>query len=80
MFTTDLFKVMFRDAFEVNNSLGSAKQKKKTQSFSCLPHSGNLILHQRSTLDQIQLVQLCQEEDCKYFGVDKLFSKLVSDV
>lgn len=68
-------KVMFQDAFEVANPLGSAKQKHKVLAADFT--LGNFLLYQRSKIHQIQLVLLCQEKDCKYFGVDKVFSKLV---
>jgi len=75
----DSFKVMlFQDAFEVANPLGSAKQKHKV--LAVYFTLGNFYPHNRSTVDQIQLALLCIEKDCKYFGVDRIFSKLVSDL
>lgn len=81
MFATDpdsLKVMLFQDAFEVVNSLGSAKQKHNV--LAVYFTLGNLYPHIRSTIDQIQLVLLCTEKDCKYFGVDNIFSELVSDL
>lgn len=75
----DSLKVMlFQDAFEVANPLGSAKTKHKV--LAVYFTLGNFHPHQRSTVDQIQLALLCVEKDCKYFGMDKIFNKLVSDL
>lgn len=75
----DSLKLMlFQDAFEVANPLGSAKVKHKV--LAVYFTLGNFFPYQRSAVHQIQLVLLCQEKDCKYFGVNKVFSKLVSDL
>lgn len=75
----DSLKVMlFQDSFEVANPLGSAKQKHKVLAVYFTLR--NFYPHNRSTVDQIQLALLCIEKDCKYFGVDRIFSKLVSDL
>lgn len=75
----DSLKVMlFQDSFEVPNPLGSAKRKHKIVAVSLT--LGKVCTHHRSAIDQIQLVLLCLEEDCKYFGMDQVFSKLVSDL
>lgn len=75
----DFLKVMlFQDAFEVVNPLGSAKQKHNI--LGVYFTLGNLCPYERSTVDQIQLVLLCLEKDCKYFGVDTVFRELVSDL
>lgn len=72
----DSLKVMlFQDSFAVANPLGSAKRKHTILAFYLT--LGNLCTHHRSAIDHIQLVLLCLEEDCKYFGVDKVFSKHV---
>lgn len=81
MFASDpdsLKAMLFQDAFEVANPLGSAKQKHKV--LAVYFTLGNFYPHLRSTVDQIQLVLLCIEKDCKYFGVDTVFSELVSDL
>lgn len=81
MFATDpdsLKVMLFHDAFRVANPLGSAKQKHKV--LAVYFTLGNFYPHIRSTVDQIQLLLLCTEKDCKYFGVDKVFSELVSDL
>lgn len=64
MFATDpdsLKVMLFQDAFEVANPLGSAKQKHKI--LAVYFTLGNLHPHLRSTVDQIQLVLLCSEKD-----------------
>lgn len=75
----DCLKVMlFQDAFEVANPLGSAKTKHKV--LAVYFTLGNFHPHQQSTVDQIQLALICVEKDCKYFGMDKILNKLVSDL
>ena len=81
MFSSDtgtLQVMLFQDAFEVANPLGSAKTKHKV--LAVYYTLGNFPPYQRSTIDQIQLALLCLEKDMKYFGVDTIFSKLVSDL
>lgn len=58
--------------------LRSAKVKRKV--LAVYFPLGKFFTYQHSAVHQIQLVLLCQEKDCKYFGVDKVFSKLVSDL
>ncbi len=36
--------------------------------------------HNRSSIDPMQLVMLCREEDFQFFGQEKVFSTLVSDL
>ncbi|XP_058268078.1 uncharacterized protein LOC131366977 [Hemibagrus wyckioides] len=71
---TCLKMVLYQDAFEVVNPLGSAKKKHKVLAvyFSLL----NLPPHVRSNVDHMQLVLLCREKDFKEFGHDKVFSDL----
>lgn len=67
--------ILYEDAFEVANPLGSGKKKHKVLAvyFSLTPHNG-------SNVDQMQLALLCREQDYKYFGHDKLFSSLIRDL
>ncbi|XP_065149445.1 uncharacterized protein [Paramisgurnus dabryanus] len=41
---------------------------------------GEILPHNRSTIDPTQLVLLCREQDFKYFGQDKVFSRLIGDL
>ena len=70
--------ILYQDAFEVANPLGSGKKKHKVLAvyFSL----GDLLPHTRSAIDQIQLVLLVREVDFKYFGQEAVFSKLVEDL
>lgn len=70
--------MLFQDSFEVCNPLGSARQKNKM--LAVYYTLCNLYPFNRSTVDQIQLALLCVEKDCKYFGVNKVFEKLISDL
>ena len=58
--------ILYQDSFELVNPLGSAKGKHKT--LSVYLSLGNLYPHNRSTVDQMQLVMLCLELDFKLFG------------
>lgn len=70
--------VLYQDAFEVVNPLGSAKKKHKVLAvyFSLL----NMPPHVRSNVDHMQLVLLCREKDFKEFGHAKVFSELLTDL
>lgn len=70
--------VLYQDAFEVVNPLGSAKTKHKVLAvyFSLL----NMPPHVRSNTDHMQLVLLCREKDFKEFGHAKVFSELLADL
>ena len=70
--------VLYQDAFEVVNPLGSAKKKHKVLAvyFSLL----NMPPHVRSNVDHMQLVLLCREKDFKDFGHAKVFSELLADL
>lgn len=70
--------VLYQDAFEVVNPLGSAKKKHKVLAvyFSLL----NMPPHVRSNVDHMQLVLLCTEKDFKNFGHAKVFSELLTDL
>ena len=70
--------ILFQDAFEVVNPLGSAKKKHKILGvyLSC----GNIYPENRSTVDVMQLILLCKESDFKYFGQEKIFAPLLRDL
>jgi hypothetical protein len=70
--------ILYQDAFEVANPLGSGKKKHKI--LAVYVTLGNILPHNRSTIDQIQLVLLCREKDFKYFGHDKVFAPLLTDL
>ena len=40
----------------------------------------DILPHNRSTIDQMQLVLLCREKDFKYFGMNKVFEPLIKDL
>lgn len=70
--------VLYQDAFEVVNPLGSGKKKHKVLAvYSTLT---DILPHNRSTINQMQLVLLCREQDFKYFGMNKVFEPLVKDL
>lgn len=62
--------ILYQDAFEVVNPLGSGKKKHKVlEVYLTLT---DILPHNRSSIDQMQLVLLCRERDFKYFGVNKV--------
>ncbi|XP_027860447.1 uncharacterized protein LOC114136593 [Xiphophorus couchianus] len=70
--------VLYQDAFEVVNPLGSAKKKHKIFAvyFSLL----HMPPHVRSNTDHMQSVLLCREKDFKEFGHSRVFSELLTDL
>ena len=70
--------ILYQDAFEVVNPLGSAKNKHKI--LAVYATVGNLLPQNRSKVEPMQLVLLCKEKDFKYFGMDVIFQRLVSDL
>ena len=70
--------ILYQDAFEVANPLGSGKKKHKILAvyFSL----ANFPPHYRSTVDQIQLILLCCESDFKHFGQRAIFGELMKDL
>ncbi|XP_064640806.1 uncharacterized protein LOC135495545 [Lineus longissimus] len=65
--------LLYQDAFEVVNPLGSAKNKHKI--LAVYATFGNLLPQNRSKIEPLQLVLLCREKDFKYFGMDVVFWK-----
>lgn len=70
--------ILYQDAFEVVNPLGSAKKKHKI--LGVYFTLANFEPFYRSTIDNLQLLLLCREADFKYFGHEKVFSQLITDL
>jgi hypothetical protein len=70
--------ILYQDAFEVVNPLGSAKTKHKI--LAVYLTLGNICPQHRSKVEPLQLVLLCREKDFKYFTMDKIFERLVADL
>lgn len=64
--------ILYQDAFEIANPLGSAKKKHKV--LAVYLSVANLPAYVRSNTDHMSLVLLCGEKDLKQFGYAKLFS------
>ena len=70
--------ILYQDAFEVVNPLGSGRGKHKLiGTYFVL---ANIEPHNRSKIDQIQLVLLCSEKDMKDFGEEKIYQMLIDDL
>lgn len=67
---------MYQNAFDVN-ALGSANKKQDCGVYFTL---ANFDPFYRSSIDNLQLMLLCNERDFKYFANDKLFSTMLSDL
>lgn len=70
--------ILYQDAFEVVNPLGLAKKKHKIVGVYFT--LANFEPFYRSSVDHLQLLLLCTEQDFKYFGLEKLFSRMLSDI
>lgn len=70
--------ILYQDAFEVANPLGSGKKKHKV--LAVYVSLADIAPHNRSSVEQMQLVLLCREQDYKYFGQEKVFTTLVTDL
>ena len=70
--------ILYQDAFEIVNPLGSAKKKHKI--VAVYYTLGNLYPYNRSKIDPIQLVALCKNKDLQFFGQERIFSRLVKDL
>ena len=73
-----LHLILFQDAFQVVNPLGSSKKKYKI--LAVYLSLGNLPPQLRSSTNQMQLVLLCLEKDFKEFGQEKVFGRLIKDL
>lgn len=70
--------MLYQDAFEVVNPLGSARKKHKLVGVYFT--LADFEPFHRSSIDNMQLVLLCKETDFKYFGQDTVFSRMLSDL
>lgn len=70
--------MLYQDCFEVCNPLGSAKTKHKI--FALYFIIGNLLEHNKSKINNIQVSILCKEKYIKQFGRGKIFSLLIADL
>ena len=70
--------ILYQDAFEVVNPLGSAKRKHKM--LAVYMTLADIFPHNRSNVDHMQLVLLCREAAFKTFGHAKVFSRLLTDL
>lgn len=73
-----LHLVLYQDAFEVVNPLGSGKKKHKVLAMYLT--LADLLPHHSSSIDQMQLVLLCKEQDFKYFGQELLMGRMVKEL
>ena len=70
-FPSSLSLILYQDAFEVVNPLGSGKKKHKI--LAVYFTLANLLRHSRSNIDHMQLALLCREQDFKAFGHKSVF-------
>lgn len=70
--------ILYQDAFEVVNPLGSSKKKHKV--LAVYLSVATLPLHVRSITEHMPLVLLCVESDLKRFGCSKVFSEMLVDL
>lgn len=70
--------ILYQDTFNVCNPLGQYKNSKKL--VGVYISIGNIPSYDRSSIDNIQLVLLCQEKDLKFFGFSKMLEILMNDI
>ena len=70
--------ILYQDAFEVVNPLGSSRRKHKLVGVYFT--LADFEPFHRSSIDHLQLVLLCKEKDFKSFGQDIVFERLLSDL
>lgn len=70
--------ILYVDAFELCNPLGSSRTKHKL--LAAYMTLGNIPSHARSKVDQQQLILLCNETHVKSFGFEKIFLPFVNDI
>ncbi|PIK56613.1 hypothetical protein BSL78_06469 [Apostichopus japonicus] len=70
--------ILFQDAFEVVNPLGSAKKKHKI--LAVYFTLGNIPPQYRSQVESLELALLCREVDFKKYGQEKVFKRLLRDL
>lgn len=78
MDSSSIALILYQDAFEVVNPLGSGRKKHKI--FAVYLTLGDILPHNRSNIDQMQLVLLCREQDFKCFGQEIVFNRLIKDL
>ncbi len=76
--STSLSLILYQDAFEVVNPLGSGKTKHKI--LAVYLTLADLMPHNRSSTAHMQLALLCREQDLTYFGQDLVMGSLVKDL
>lgn len=76
--TSSLALILYQDAFEVVNPLGSGRKKHKV--LAVYLTLGDILPYNRSNIDHMQLVLLCREQDFKYFGQEMVFNPLIKDL
>ncbi|XP_070398196.1 uncharacterized protein [Nothobranchius furzeri] len=77
-YPSSLSLMLYQDAFEVVNPLGPGKTKHKI--LAVYMTLGEILPHNRSSVDTMQLVVLCREADFKTFGHNKVFASLIADL
>lgn len=70
--------ILYQDAFNVCNPLGQYRNTKKMVGVYFAV--GNIPSYDRSNINNIQLVLLCNEKDVKYFSFNKILQPLIHDV
>jgi len=70
--------ILYQDAFEVVNPLGSAKKKHKL--IGVYYTLANFAAEKRSNIDHMQLILLCKESDLKSTSSNAVFERLVKDL
>ncbi|XP_058617944.1 uncharacterized protein LOC131531278 isoform X2 [Onychostoma macrolepis] len=70
--------ILYQDSFEVVNPLGSGKKTHKV--LAVYLTLGDILPHNRSTTDHMQLVLLYREQDFKFFGHDMVMGQLIKDL
>lgn len=70
--------ILFQDAFEICNPLGSKKNKYKI--IGIYMTLANLSPWNRTQVEQIQLVGLCFEKDVKKFGFSQVLKQIIVDL
>lgn len=76
--STFLELILYQDAFEIVNPLGSAKKVHKMVAVYLV--LGNLPCHVRMKMDNLQLVMLCRDTDLTRFGQRTVFESLISEL
>lgn len=70
--------ILYQDSFEVVNPLGSGKKKHKILAMYLT--LADILPYNRSSIDQMQLVLLCREQDFRYFGQELVMGHLIKDL